>query len=197
MLFVPAAANVTDIINPNTQILLRMAGGMAVIPLFCFALVAQGIQLWRGTLQKVGILALALVLLRGYMLQSNNDIQVLAADKTQAVTLGNAIVAQLADREEYQQGMPVAILGRPKVVESEYRNKSNLQIRYGIFWPDAENNWDAWKRLMDQELGAKISWCGYEQAEALWEDEDFRNMPGFPKEGSIAVLDGVLVVKVT
>lgn len=196
MLAVPVAANVTDIINPNTQILLRMAGGMAVVPLFCLALLIQGIQFRRGELQKVGTLLLALVLLRGYMLQSNNDIQVLAADKTQAITLGNAIVAKLADQKEYQQGMPVAILGRPQVAESEYRNRSNTQIRYGIFWPDAENNWDAWKRLMDQELGAQLSWCSYEQAEALWDNEAFRAMPGFPKEGSIAEIEDVLVVKV-
>lgn len=196
ILLMPAAANMTDIINPTTEIALRMAGGMALVPLFCVALLAQGVRIRNSVLQKTGVLLLSLVLLRGYMLQSNNDMQVLSADKTQALTLGQEILAQLDDREEYQQGMPVAIMGTPTVVPSEYRNKANPLIQSGIFWGDAENNRDAWKRLMDQELGAQLSWCSYEQAEALWDNEAFRAMPGFPKEGSIAEIEGVLVVKV-
>lgn len=196
ILLMPAAANITDVINPTTQIALRMAGGMAVVPLFCLALAAQEIPMQRSTLRKAGVLVLSLILLRGYLLQSNNDIQVLAADKTQAVTLGNEIVAQLTTKQEYQQGMPVAIIGAPTVTPSEYREKANPLIQGGIFWGAAENNRDAWKRLMDQELGAKISWCSYEQEMAIWASEEFQAMPEFPQEGSIAVLDDVLVVKV-
>lgn len=196
ILLMPAAANVTDIINPTTEIALRMAGGMALVPLFCVALLARGIRAQRSALQKAGVLLLSLVLLRGYMLQSNNDIQVMVADKTQALTLGQEILTQLVEREEYQQGMPVAIIGTPSVAPSTYRDRANPLIQSGIFWGDVENNRDAWIRLMDQELGAQISWCSSEQVFALWGNETFWEMPPFPQEGAIAVIDNVLVVRI-
>ena len=67
----PLAANITDVINPNSQILLRMAGGMALIPIFCLAL--AGMLPGRSVAYSAVVLA-ALFLLRGYILQSNNDI---------------------------------------------------------------------------------------------------------------------------
>lgn len=193
----PAAANVTDIINPSTRIVLRMAGGMAVVPVFCVGLLAQSAWIPAEPLKKYSVLLLGVVLLRGYMLQSNNDIQVLQSDKNQGITLGYQILAQLDDREEYGQGMQVAIIGYPEVASSEYRNKANPLIRNGIFPGYAENNRDAWIRLMDQELGAQISWCSYSQQAKIWASEAFAAMPTFPREGSIAVLDDVLVVKIS
>lgn len=67
----PLAANITDVINPNSQILLRMAGGMALIPVFCLALASM--LPGRSVTYSAVVLA-ALFLLRGYILQSNNDI---------------------------------------------------------------------------------------------------------------------------
>ena len=120
----------------------------------------------------------------------------MVADKTQALTLGQEILTQLVEREEYQQGMPVAIIGTPSVAPSTYRDRANPLIQSGIFWGDVDNNRDAWIRLMDQELGAQIPWCSHDQGKSLQQKETFLNMPEFPKDGSIAVIDNVLVVKI-
>lgn len=106
----PLAANITDVINPNSQILLRMAGGMALIPIFCLAL--AGMLPGRSVTYSAVVLA-ALFLLRGYILQSNNDIIVQKEDKLQALSIAEQIADDVLDHEEYQNGMPVVILGRP------------------------------------------------------------------------------------
>lgn len=196
ILLVPAAANITDIINPTTRIVLRMAGGMATIPLFCVVWLVQGIRLRFDGLQKAGTMVLALLLLRGYMLQSNNDIQVLLADKTQSLTLGREIYAQLTETEEFLQGAPVIIQGCPAVVPSEYRDRANPLFQNGVFWSDGSNNRDTWVRLMGQELGMNISWCDFERQVQITTSDAFQAMPGFPQKGSIQVIDGVVVVKV-
>lgn len=196
ILLVPAAANITDIINPTTHIMLRMAGGMATIPLLSVAWLVQGIRLRFDGLQKAGTMVLALLLLRGYILQSNNDIQVLLTDKTQSLTLGSEIYAQLMETEEFLQGAPVIIQGCPAVVPSEYRDRTNPLFQNGVFLSDGSNNRDAWIRLMGQELGISMSWCDFERQGKITASDVFQAMPGFPQEGSIQVIDGVVVVKV-
>lgn len=204
LVLVPAAANITDIINPNTQILLRMAGAMAVVPLFAAAL--------AGTLppckvKNLDLTALVVVfavvfLVRGYALQSTNDIRVLQSDKQQAVTLAGQIAADVLADENYQSGMPVVVLGRPSDgLQGDpcpaYREKANLYIQWGVFWLGTQDNMDTWARLFRDELGLSVRWGSYEQAQALRETDAYAAMPLYPQPGSIAVIGDVLVVKVS
>lgn len=204
VLLVPAAANITDIINPNTQILLRMAAAMALVPLFAAALAATlpALRLWGIDLTAIVVLAAAVFLVRGYALQSTNDMRVLQSDKQQAVTVTRQIAEDLLSSEAYQAGMPVAVLGRPSDGLYEdpcptYREKANLYIQWGVFWLGTQDNMDTWDRLFRDELGLSVHWCSYEQAESLRETDAYAAMPLYPQQGSIAVLDGVLVVKVS
>lgn len=201
---VPAAANVTDIINPNTQILLRMAGAMAVVPLFAVALAATlpETSLCNVNLAGVVVVLASAFLLRGYALQSNNDIQVQKCDKQQAVSLAGQIAADVLANENHQAGTPVAVLGRPGdgVYEDpcpQYREKANLYIQWGVFWLGTQDNMDTWARLFQEELGLQVNWCSYEAAEAVRESDAYAQMPLYPQQGSIAMLDGILVVKVS
>lgn len=204
VLLVPAAANVTDIINPNTQILLRMAGAMAMVPLFAAALAATlpACKVRNLDLTAAAVLVAAVFLVRGYALQSTNDMRVLQSDKQQAVTVAGQIAEDLLADENCQAGMPVAVLGRPSDGLyadpcPTYREKANLYIQWGVFWLGTQDNMDTWTRLFQDELGLQMNWCSYEQAEALRETDAYAAMPLYPQEGSIAVLDGVLVVKVS
>lgn len=204
VLLVPAAANVTDIINPNTQILLRMAAAMALVPLFAAALAATlpACKIKGADLTAAVVLVAAVFLVRGYSLQSTNDMRVLQSDKQQAVTVAGQIAEDLLANEACQAGMPVAVLGRPSDGLYQepcptYREKANLYVQWGVFWLGTQDNMDTWDRLFRDELGLSMNWCSYEQAEALRETEAYAAMPMYPQQGSIAVLDGVLVVKVS
>lgn len=202
MLLLPAAANVTDIINPTTQIALRMAGAMATVPVFCIAVATKGIRIREGVLQKMLVFVLAVLVLRGNILQSNNDIEVLRADRNQAVTIANQILGQISEQKAYQQGAKVAIIGVPasgnyNSTGNGYREKSNSMIGCGLFSWDQGNNRDAWIRLMELQVGDILPWCSAEQEFEIQESDQFKEMPCFPEEGSIAVLQDVLVVKVS
>ena len=195
----PLAANITDVINPNSQILLRMAGGMALIPIFCLAL--AGMLPGRSVAYSAVVLA-ALFLLRGYILQSNNDIIVQKEDKLQALSIAEQIADDVLDHEEYQNGMPVVILGRPSdstygLPAAQNRDKANPLIQWGIFWLDTQQNMDTWARLFQENLGLTMRWCDYETAKEIHGSSAYQEMPLYPNPGSVAVLDETLVVKVS
>lgn len=195
----PLAANITDVINPNSQILLRMAGGMALIPIFCLAL--AGMLPGRSVTYSAVVLA-ALFLLRGYILQSNNDIIVQKEDKLQALSIAEQIADDVLDHEEYQNGMPVVILGRPSdstygLPAAQNRDKANPLIQWGIFWLDTQQNMDTWARLFQEDLGLTMHWCDYETAKEIHGSSAYQEMPLYPNLGSVAVLDETLVVKVS
>ena len=104
--------------------------------------------------------------------------------------------------ENHQAGTPVAVLGRPGdgVYEDpcpQYREKANLYIQWGVFWLGTQDNMDTWARLFQEELGLQVNWCSYEAAEAVRESDAYAQMPLYPQQGSIAMLDGILVVKVS
>lgn len=202
ILLMPMAANVTDIINPTTQIALRMAGAMATVPVFCIALAAECVRIRQGVLQKVVLLLLALLILRSNMLQSNNDIEVMKADYRQAVSIANQILGQIVEEDAYQQGAELAIIGVPVsgnygAAVYGYRDKSNPMIGRGIFWEGLSNNRDGWIRLMEQQVEETLPWCSEQHQGEIQRSEQFHQMPCFPEEGSIDVLQGVLVVKIS
>ena len=144
----------------------------------------------------------ALFLLRGYILQSNNDIIVQKEDKLQALSIAEQIADDVLDHEEYQNGMPVVILGRPSdstygLPAAQNRDKANPLIQWGIFWLDTQQNMDTWARLFQENLGLTMRWCDYETAKEIHGSSAYQEMPLYPNPGSVAVLDETLVVKVS
>lgn len=197
--FLPLAANITDVINPDSQILLRMAGGMALVPVFCLAL--AGMLPGRSVTYSAVVLA-ALFLLRGYILQSDNDITVQKQDKLQAVSIAGQIADDVLDNAAYQSGMPVVVLGRPSdstyaLPAAQNRDKANPLIQWGIFWLDTQQNMDTWARLFQEDLGLTMRWCDHETAKEIHSSSAYQEMPLYPNPGSVTVLEETLVVKVS
>ena len=202
VLLLPAAINVTDILNANTHIELRMAGALVLVAPFCLALLEKcpikGKKL-AGWSLAVGTVC-SVILLRGYVVQINNDAMVMLAQKNKIVNLANRICLQLEQNPDYQAGAEVCILGEPQ--KGMYDDVSPLTERasdlaqFGLLSFDPTFNARGWHSLYWEELGINLNWCSDERTRELCATEEFQNMPVYPQEGSIQTIDGVVMVKV-
>lgn len=202
LLLLPAAINVTDILNANTHIELRMAGALVLVAPFCLALLEKcpikGKKLAGWPLAAGAVCSV--ILLRGYVVQINNDAMVMLAQKNKIVNLANRICLQLEQNPDYQAGAEVCILGEPQ--KGTYDDVSPLTERasdlaqFGLLSFDPTFNARGWHSLYWEELGINMNWCSDERTRELCATEEFQNMPAYPQEGSIQTIDGVVVVKV-
>lgn len=198
----PAAVNSTDIVNANSHIELRMAGSLVLVVPFVLALLEPlaGQAVARLPWTKVLGVLCALVLLRGYIVQINNDAMVMLAQKNTIVHLADRICVQLENNADYQAGAQVCILGQPQ--NGTYDDLSPLQekasdlVQFGLLSFDPTYNSRGWHSLYWEELGLQLNWCSDEETRKICATEDFQNMPVYPQEGSIQTIDGVVVVKV-
>ena len=62
-----------------------------------------------------------------------------------------------------------------------------------------ESNINAYSRtfIITKLLGFAPRFCGYEEIRMLMEKQEVRDMPCYPDEGSIRVVDDIVVVKMT
>ena len=62
----------------------------------------------------------------------------------------------------------------------------------------SETNISAYSRnqIITKYLGFAPRFCSYEEIVALMENEEVQAMPSYPDDGSIKIVDGVIVVKI-
>lgn len=198
----PAAVNLTDVLNTSTKIELRMAGDLVLVVPFVLALleaspVLPGCRIhWAAA---AGALC-AVVLLRGYIVQINNDALVMLAQKNKIVNLANRICLQLEQNADYQAGAQVCILGEPQKGMyddlSPLNDKASDLVQFGLLSYDPTFNSRGWHSLYWEELGIQMNWCSDEQTRAVCATDAFQQMPAYPQEGSIQTIDGIVTVKV-
>lgn len=197
----PAATNLTDVINPNTRIELRMAGALVLLVPFCLALLDRAPRKAGRLPWSLAAASLCgLILLRGYVVQINNDAMVMLAQKNKIVNLANRICLQLEQNADYQAGAQVCILGEPQKgvydTVSPLTEKASDLAQFGLLSFDPTFNSRGWHSLYWEELGIQMNWCSDEQTRALCATDTFQEMPVYPQEGSIQIIDDVVVVKV-
>ena len=202
LLLLPVAVNVTDILNANTQIELRMTGALVLMAPFALALLEHAPC---GDAHRLpgAVLAGALcgvILLRGYVVQISNDSLVMLDQKNKIVNLANRICLQLEQNADYQAGAQVCILGEPQkgmyADVSPLSEKASKLAGFGLLSYDPTFNSRGWHSLYWEELGIKMNWCSDEETRALCASDTFQSMPIYPQEGCIRAIDGVVVVKV-
>ena len=194
----PAAVNVTDVLNTETLISLRMAGGLATVVPFAVALLDASPRANPRT--ALAYAACCAVLLRGFAVQVNNDAAVLLQQKTMIVSFANRLCTRLEQEPDYQNGAPVVILGEPK--HSFYSEVSALTprasdlVQAGQLSFDVTFNGHGWYMLFWDELGVRLNECEDEMIRGICNTEEFKAMPCYPQEGCVMTIAGVVTLKV-
>ena len=198
----PAAANVTDVINTGATVALRMAGSLAIVVPFAIAVIDAAPALTERAFSWGMALCTAFcaVLLRGFAVQVNNDAAVMLKQKTTVVNIANRLCTRLEENADYQNGAEVVILGEPK--RGAYPDESPLKpmagelAQFGPLSFDPTFNAHGWYVLVWDELGVQLNECADETVRAISNSDAFKAMPNYPADGCIQTIDGVVTLKV-
>lgn len=198
----PAAANVTDVINTGATVALRMAGSLAIVVPFAIAVIDAAPALTERAFSWGMALCTAFcaVLLRGFAVQVNNDAAVMLKQKTTVVNLANRLCTRLEENADYQNGTEVVILGEPKrgayPEESPLKPMAGELAQFGPLSYDPTFNAHGWYVLVWDELGVQLNECADETVRAISNSDAFKAMPNYPADGCIQTIDGVVTLKV-
>ena len=108
------------------------------------------------------------------------------------------LATQIKATKGYRQDLPIVYLNAEGIYSDSLKESTNVNFinEFGIeLEPYARTFW-VWKKGMQY-------WCGFYQAEITDEKliseiaakKKVRDMPSYPEEGSVCIVDGVIVVK--
>ncbi len=198
----PATVNLTDVINTEATVSLRMAGSLAMVVPFAVALIdAAPAVSARALSWGMGLCtAFCVVLLRGFAVQVNNDAAVLLQQKTKTVQLANRLCTRLEENPDYQNGAQTLILGEPQngfyARESDLTAKASELVQVGPFSFDPTFNGHGWYVLLWDELGVQLNECEDETIREICASDAFKAMPAYPQQGCVQTINGVVTLKV-
>lgn len=206
----PLCANVITIVIPGTAIYLLMASGMMITIPLLIAIINQDnsfntellFQKIHTLLNKGAIILLGL-LIWAYALSSNTDSLVMLNNKNLTLQLANRVWYQIESNQNYVPfETTILIAGTPD--QGNYPNPSALTEKandyassYGMIWNTYEGSSNTWLRFYRLYLGIDYIMCSPEQFKEIAQTTTFKEMPLYPAEESIQVINGILVVKIS
>lgn len=212
VVLIPFAANVILVIVPSYgyPTLLMLGGFMA-----SFLLLPLLVQLLldspdRGNVRlhmpakamSVGCCCLIAVGAWSYALQSNADAEVMQACQNQTASLATRIAGVLDANPDVQAGAKVLIAGKPEA--GSFPNTSDSYVhassyaKWGMVWDNHyQNNMRSWDVIMKQFAGQSFNYCSFDECSKVIRSSEFANMSLYPANGSVATIDGVVVVKIS
>lgn len=216
VLLLPLAANSIVVIAPNYQNLTNiMVGGFVVslsLPLALASIYRR--QTTRTSIPTshsaprrinaafttaIGIIGICMIWC--YSLQSNLDATVMTTANSRATAVGERIAMRLEDNTAVQNGAAVLIAGSLDDVwvtqnQTLFSNASS-HAKWGFFWESIDGSRSIWERLICDRLGARVTFCQSDEYRAIIASQEFKDMPLYPSESSIAMINNVVVVKVS
>lgn len=212
VVLIPFAANVILVIVPSYgyPTLLMLGGFMA-----SFLLLPLLVQLLldlpdRGNARphmpakamSVGCCCLIAVGAWSYALQSNADAEVMQACQNQTASLATRIAGMLDANSDVQAGAKVLIAGKPEA--GNFPNTSDSYVhassyaKWGMVWDNHyQNNMRSWDVIMKRFAGQSFNYCSFDECAKVIRSSEFANMSLYPANGSVATIDGVVVIKIS
>lgn len=201
LVLLPLAAAFIDVITAETTLIMLTVSGLLPVVPFLISLPGR-IPLPRRLAGAATVLTMVLgcLLLRGYVLQLGTDSLVMLNNERRTVALASRIVADLEENEDYLAGLPLMIVGRPEQGNYPQREAyfflADPMPQQGMFFNSRHANAVEWQHVLRQYLGVTPNYCTQEQVLALCAGDAYHAMPNYPAPGSIATIDGCVVVKI-
>lgn len=151
---------------------------------------------------SIGCCCLIAVGAWSYALQSNADAEVMQACQNQTASLATRIAGALDANPDVQAGAKVLIAGKPEA--GNYPNTSDSYVhassyaKWGMVWDNHyQNNMRSWDVIMKQFAGQSFNYCSFDECAKVIRSSEFANMSLYPANDSVAIIDGVVVVKIS
>lgn len=130
-----------------------------------------------------------------------NDQIALKEGITATTTIATEIMQDVNDCSDYEYGNRIAFVGRtadnPCFYVSEAYNMANGYAQFGKWSTDPRNNRVTWSGIYNVYCGRVIPICDDETYSQLILSQEVEEMPIYPEEGYMQLIDDVLVVKVS
>lgn len=198
-----------DLAAPGTNIILLTSGGMAlIIPLMIIMIndeLGSSEKSVNRTVKLAEILSVCLsaCLIWTFSLIDNTDALLKERAEKAIDQLANRICSQIESNEAYLSGCEVAIVGIPSwnnnydYVVTDNVQKGNNYAIWGLFWGSYSGAYNCWKQLYLQHFGIELRWCTEDRYCKIGKSSQFEKMPCYPQQGSISIIENVLVVKIS
>jgi len=199
IMLIPVAANAVLLVAVGSTITILMSMGMVI----CIGLIYIHIPNGEGYKKYVLWIYVGMMsLLIWFNISTvSNDQLALKEGKVATITLSQNITCKVIESGFYEQGKPIALVGRPaenNMFPHNYAYETaNEYARFGSWSTEAGNNRRSWLGVFSNFAGMNINLVGENEYNALRALEEVKEMPEFPSVGSIKEIQGAIVVKVS
>ncbi len=131
------------------------------------------------------------ILLWTYILSNNATYVATNLYNKQMYSVGNNIVEKLQENDEITDDTPIAIVGKLNfsIQNDELLNLTNFDVSDVNMW--------TWQIFLQDNLGLGRNICTFDDVSFLYQSQEFLDMPIYPDENCIKVIDGIAVVKLS
>lgn len=205
----PLLANIIVVLTPDVHFSLLMVSGMWITVPLGIALIAKQVERLRvparprlsWSVRSVPIV-LAALLLWSYALINQNDSTLMQMTQNETVALANRIQTRLEENPDYRTGhTPLLIAGTVPADKNTFisplARKANLYAGWGTVWESYHGNLEVWQQIFRLHLGIWHTSATLEQFQKISHADTFKRMPLYPDPGSMKIVDGVMVVKLS
>lgn len=130
-----------------------------------------------------------------------NDQLALNEGKTATITLTENIICSLYQGGYLNESKTVAFIGRPgdnnMFAKSTAYQMANGYAMFGCWSTDARNNRVSWSGVTSNFCGVNLIFCSDVDYQILRELQCIKDMPEYPAEGSICIINNIVVIKVS
>ena len=200
----PIACNLINIAIPGTKIEVLLTfpviGFPIVLFVLCYSLLKNNDFFWKVVIKKILCILVSCIALN-YIFINNLDGMEYKRHENQVLYLANRIYSKLEDMGAITNpNIRVGIFGNP--TEGNYKWQDamlpylNDYATIGYFWGGYDLSFIGWKGLFTMCLGdTSIQWCSSDEENEILKNEEFKNAPIYPSDGSILKIGDVIVVK--
>ena len=202
LMIFPLAMFLIYVMAPNSACYTLMA--YAVVFLFVFCVVwldacwenlRTAKNLFIG-MNWVAALTMAALII-SYIWYANGNYMALEYTKYHDMAYCQTLITQIKSVDGYSDDMPVIVVGS-QVSDSTNSMGSMISDTF-IVGGRADSNlgYNSVLYIMSKYLGFSPQYGGYEETQEWMARDEVKNMPSYPDEGSIQVIDGSIVVKLS
>ena len=196
----PVAVYLIYIMTPNGWVYTLMAYSVVFVSIFTllwadkFHVAFDNREIIRKLTQWVAALT-SLIMIVVYIWYGNGCYMSLEYTKYHDMSYFQTMVTQIKSVEGYNDDLPLALVGN-EITDATNNMGSLVGGTFGL-GGKSDSNISAYSRnqIITKYLGFAPRFCGYEEIVALMDNKEVQQMPSYPDDGSIKIVDGVIVVK--
>ncbi len=198
----PIALFLIYVMAPSTYCYTLMTYPVVFFFIFCVVWVDacwENLRSARGFyvgMNWVASLTMAAIIIT-YIWYANGNYMALEYTKYHDMAYCQTLITQIKSVEGYTEDMPVVIVGQQ--VSDSTNSLGSLVGDTFIVGGRSESNlgYNSLIYITAKYLGFSPEYAGYEETQEWMARDEVRDMPSYPDEGSIQVIDGTIIVKLS